>query len=86
MCFMLPDHTGEEIQLNRFKYRSSVSKSGWTYSVRAVYLEMSVIIILIKVSQGKCMQEDKYAEKKNIKVQGSFWRLSVDIVQGRQNK
>lgn len=55
MDFMLPDHTGEEIQLNRFKYWSSVSKSGWTYSVRAMYLEMSVIIILIKVSQGKCM-------------------------------
>lgn len=72
MDFMFPDHIGEEIQLDGFKYWSSVRKSGWTYSVRAVYLEMTVIIILIKVYQGKCMQEDKYAEKKNIKVQGSF--------------
>lgn len=50
---MFPDHIGEEIQLDGFKYWSSVRKSGWTYSVRAVYLEMTVIIILIKVNVCK---------------------------------
>lgn len=55
MDFMFPGQIGGEIQLDGFKYWSSVRKSGWTYRVRADYLYMTVIIILFKISQGKCM-------------------------------